>query len=96
MKKTAQETAFHKSETTAETTYTVNADFVQEIQNSTKLMLESSATLNNIIRTIERTFAYADDAVIKSALFAFKNVAGDLSENWENVSMQLCINDLHD
>jgi hypothetical protein len=75
---------------------TIEKDTIKVINKSSLVMLTASATINNVVRNIERRFPAADHLIIKDALNILKNAAGDLSEQWEDLDMELATSDLLD
>ena len=65
--------------------YQVNHEFAAEVQQTISLLANSASTINNAIRQIEREHPHADEEILASALHKISTVAGDLSEQWEDL-----------
>lgn len=74
----------------------VDAEFISRVQLSAQVMLQSAAELNNSIRLLERTFNHADEPLLIGVLRDIRNVAGNLSEVWQDLDMTLAAHDLTD
>ena len=64
----------------------IEIELITEIKKTVQLLVEASATLNNSIRTIEREHPYTDEPTLKAAMWDIKEVAGNLSSQWSNVT----------
>jgi hypothetical protein len=70
----------------------IGKDFIEALQGSVRVMLESSATVRNVIRKLERESSM--EPAVKDAISLLSNAAGDLSQQWSELDLTLAAYDL--